>query len=115
MERMVSVRLAGEITFAEPLKPSRETVSLPQRLIEPHEKVYRLLFGYQHARPGDLLIVEPRTAAASGETVMVTFEGRIYIGYWWTKHERQELIIDDVFKPMASVQILGAINQIIRL
>ncbi len=65
---------------------------------------------------GDLVIVEPRSDASTGEKVIAQDgNGRIYIGNWWTKHRARELHIDPARKPMRKVSIMGVINHVVHL
>jgi SOS-response transcriptional repressor LexA len=65
---------------------------------------------------GDLLIVEPRSHAATGEFVIATIGGRAFIGRWWTKHGARSLL-DGTFHVIAqdpALRMLGAVTLIIR-
>lgn len=109
-----TVLLSGLVTFAEPLQETEERAQIPARLIEVHELVYKMAADFQDFRAGDLLIVEPRKTAASGERVLGLFKGKVYIGNWWTKNRKTELVVDPVLKHMRKVELIGAINCVVR-
>jgi hypothetical protein len=111
---LTTVAISGLLKFDEPIAPSEERVHIPARLIEVHELVYKMAGDFQDFRAGDLLIVEPREIAASGERVLATFRGKVYIGNWWTKNGKLELVVDPVLKHMRKVKMIGAINCVVR-
>jgi hypothetical protein len=63
---------------------------------------------------GDLLIIEPRNTAATGELV-IAFQGpRAYVGHWWAKHGLRELRSEHHEPITGDLQIAGAVNAIVR-
>jgi len=65
---------------------------------------------------GDLLVVEPRSHAATGELVIATLENCAFIGRWWAKHGRRALLDGD-FQAIAEapeLRVLGAITLVLR-
>jgi hypothetical protein len=109
-----TIQLSGVVAFAQPLTPSRESVELPERVIEPKERVYRITSDFQDMRAGDLLIVDPRVRIQTGERVLATFQGNVYFGNWWKKHGKTELVVDPTLKHMSKVEPIGVINCIVR-
>lgn len=107
------VKLSGLIHVFRPLIETSGVVEIPRRLMEKHERLYKMAADFADFRAGWLLIVEPRQQAATGEMVLASFKGDIYIGRWWGKHGKRELIVEDSLKNMSGVEILGAINQIV--
>jgi hypothetical protein len=61
-----------------------EIVTLPPEIVAPHELVYRV-HRAPGLRKGDILVVEPRNRAMTGELGLAVLDGRIYIGNWWRK------------------------------
>jgi hypothetical protein len=106
----IVVDIAGEIVCGEPLKPTAEQLSIPRRIIEPDELVYRVVFAFTHIQPGHYAIAELRSHATTAEMVLASFKGKIYLGRWWAKHGARELIVDPSLKPMRGVQILAVVN-----
>lgn len=107
--------VAGLITFAEPIVPTSERVQLPTRWVESHELVYRMGRTFEHFLAGDLLVVDPKQEPQTGQSVLATFENEAYIGMWWAKHKKNELVVDFAIKPMRGVTVVGVINLIVRL
>jgi SOS-response transcriptional repressor LexA len=119
----VMVRLAGDIVHGAPIdaRASGARVSVPQEKLDADDIVYRVagtdLRGHGIER-GDLLIVEPRPDgnAATGELVVVTLEGRTFVGRWWTKHGRRALL-DHALQPITEgreLRVLGAVTVVVR-
>lgn len=111
----ITVHIAGEIIGGEPLRPTSETISLPKRLIERAELVYRVVFAFDHMKPGTYAIAELRDSAATGELVLALFKDKIYVGRWWAKHGTRELVVDEALEPMRGVTILAVINLVVSL
>lgn len=109
---MQSFEIAGAIEQGEPLSIDAVPVSLPLELVEEYELVYRVRYvpGY---RPGDILIVEPRNHAATGELVVAVKGPRVYVGRWWAKHGLRQIKPDDG-DVIEGAEIAGAVNQIAR-
>jgi hypothetical protein len=107
------VRIQAEIEHGKPLFETSESALIPSEVLEDHELVYRVRRAPE-AEPGDLLIVEPRSVAATGELVVVTRGNNAYVGHWWAKHGREELR-EHPDKPLTGeFQIVGAVNLIVR-
>jgi SOS-response transcriptional repressor LexA len=107
--------LAGIIRPGSPVEPSEAFVGVPSVAMEPHELVYRIAEDFQHLQAGDLLIVEPRTTAASGEYALATHDGKAYVGTWWTKHKKRQLIVDPALQPIGgTITLIGVINFTVR-
>jgi hypothetical protein len=81
--------------------------------MEPHE----LLYSFRGSLPslglsdGDLLIVEPRKRAASGELVVASIGENLFIGHWWQKHGLRELREPET---KGDLRIKGVVNLIVR-
>jgi hypothetical protein len=107
------VRIQAEIEHGKPLVETSESALMPSEVLEDHELVYRVRRAPE-AEAGDLLIVEPRATAATGELVLVTRGQNAYLGHWWAKHGCTELR-ENSEKPLTGkFQILGAVNLIVR-
>jgi hypothetical protein len=104
--------LAGEIEHGVALFVAGQTASLPPELVEDYELVYRVrsVPGY---RKGDLLIVEPRNHASTGELVIAMRGPRVFIGRWWAKHGLRQLHVEggDILE---GCEVAGAVNQVAR-
>lgn len=112
------VTILAELVQGEPARQSGERVSLPASLLEVSEVIYRVadtsLAGLG-AQPGDLLIVEPKATANTGELVLAERRGRVFVGRWWAKHGRRDLVGEDGQKVIVrDAAIAGSINLIIR-
>lgn len=97
---------------------TEEVVMLPADRVAPGELVFRLATDLPSAglAAGDLLIVESRAHAATGEFVIATLDQRVFIGRWWTKHGTRRLL-DDEFRTITDAPklvVLGAITLIVR-
>ena len=114
--RETSIVILDEIAQGEPNRKNAGETNLPSNLLEVHEVVFR----YRGSLPslgiecGDLLIVEPRKKAATGEFVLVRYGENVFLGHWWTKHGRRELRCDDDRTITGKLQIIGAVNLIVR-
>jgi SOS-response transcriptional repressor LexA len=104
--------LAGEIEHGEPLYVTAHPASLPPELVEEYELVYRIRFAPGFSK-GDLLIVEPRNHASTGELVIAMRGSRVFIGRWWTKHGLKQVHVEngDILE---GCDVAGAVNQIVR-
>lgn len=114
-----SSRLAGLVSQGAAIVASEEHVVLPADRIGPGEQVFRVhedLLDFGLAA-GDLLIVEPRQHAATGEFVIATLGERAFVGRWWTKHGSRKLL-DHEFCTIADapeLMVLGAVTLIVRV
>jgi SOS-response transcriptional repressor LexA len=117
-ETTTSARIAGDIEQGAPLQYSKETVMLPAAILEAYEQVYRVAdasLSTLDLFEGDLLIVEPRRKAQTGELVIVRLDAQFFIGRWWAKHGRRDIVGDDGHTVIVSgATVLGSINLIVR-
>jgi Peptidase S24-like len=97
-EGTTPVAIVGEIGQGVRLGPSDATADLPSSLIEEHEQVYRVTDGslraFEMAR-GDLLFVEPKRKAHTGELVIAQLKDAVFVGRFWAKHGRRDLMSGD--------------------
>jgi hypothetical protein len=108
----IEVELSGEIEHGKPLLIAPEPVALPPEIVEPDELVYRVRRA-PGFRKGDILVVQPRNRAMTGELVLGVLGGRVYVGHWWRKHGLKQLRVEGG-ETLEGVVIAGAINQIVR-
>ncbi|HXH91107.1 MAG TPA: hypothetical protein VNN25_05965 [Thermoanaerobaculia bacterium] len=108
------VLLHAEFEHGKPLGDTAAVVSLPPKVIDDHEIVYRVRRAPDMKR-GDLLVIEPRSTAATGELVVATRGKNAYVGHWWAKHGRKELLEHPNKHLTGEFQIIGAVNLIVRL
>ena len=113
-----TIRVAGLLTPGTRIVPSNERVTLPADRIAPGEIVYRLGTDMPDLAlaMGDLLIVEPRQHASTGELVIATLQERAFLGRWWTKHGTRKLL-DSAFEVIADAPellVAGAVTLIAR-
>jgi SOS-response transcriptional repressor LexA len=91
--RDTSIVIFDEIAQGAPIRENAGEAHIPSHLLEVDELVYR----YRSSIPslgiecGDLLIVEPRKKAATGEVVLARCGEKAFIGRWWAKHGLREL------------------------
>lgn len=108
----IEIELAGELEHGRPLRLSVAVVRIPPEVIDEHEIVYRVRRAPDMEK-GDLLIVEPRNTAFTGEFV-VAFQGsNFFIGHWWAKNGLQELRVEPG-ETIEDVLIAGAVTAIVR-
>jgi hypothetical protein len=66
----------------------------------------------------DILVIETRSDghAATAELVLVMIETKAFIGRWWTKHGRRELLDDrlSLITDDARLHVIGAITVVMR-
>lgn len=108
------MRIHAEIDQGKPLFRTSESVLIASEVLEDHELVYRVRRAPE-AEPGDLLIVEPRAVAVTGELVIATRGKNAFVGHWWAKHGRQELREHGHETLTGEFHIVGAVNLIVRL
>lgn len=101
-----------------PIVASEEQVTLPGDRIESGDVVYRVAGGLPDVglADRDLLIIEPRGAAATGEFVLATLQECAFVGRWWTKHGTR-MLMDNEFRTIADspdLAVLGAVTLIAR-
>jgi hypothetical protein len=112
---LIEVEIAAEIEHGKPFVVSGALVRIPPEAIDEHELVYRVRRA-PDMRKGDLLIVEPRNTAFTGELV-VAFRGpNAFIGHWWAKHGLRELRLEPDNQTVdGELQIAGAVTLIVRM
>lgn len=116
--RQVTVPVIGMLTQGIPITTCDGHVTIPADRIEAGEVVYRI--GGELPEVGlaadDLLIVQPRQRAATGEFVIATRGDHVFVGRWWAKHGTRKLL-DDEFRTIADAPelvVLGAVTLIVR-
>lgn len=122
-DRMVTVALAGGVSQGAEIDASfaGEQVAIPADKIDRGDVVFRVaaanLRGFGIERD-DILVIEtrPEGHAATGELVLVTIETNAFIGRWWTKHGRRELL-DEVLSLITDdprLRLIGAVTVVMR-
>lgn len=116
--RGATIRVAGLLTPGTRIVPANERVKLPADRIASGEVVYRLGSDIPDLAlaVGDLLIVEPRAHASTGELVIATLEERAFLGRWWAKHGARKLL-DSAFEVIADAPellVVGAVTLVAR-
>jgi SOS-response transcriptional repressor LexA len=117
-ETTTTVPVVGEVAQGAPLRSSAETVILPAAILEGHEQVYRIAdssLAVLDIFEGDLLIVVPKKKAETGELVLVRLDAQFFIGRWWAKHGRRDVLdVDGQTVLVRGATIIGSINLIVR-
>jgi SOS-response transcriptional repressor LexA len=113
-----TVRIAGEIAQGVALLASADSITLPTATIEDHERVYRAadasLSEFEVSK-GDLLIVEPKRKTDTGEFVIAVLAEQMFVGHWWAKHGRRDVMAADGQQVIArGATVVGSINLIVR-
>ena len=113
--RETSIVTFAEIENGNVIRENAGEIYLPSHLIEVDELVFR----YRGSLPalgiecGDLLIVEPRKKAATGELVLARCGQNAFIGRWWAKHSLREL--QETGQSIeGELRIAGAVTVIVR-
>lgn len=112
-----TVTVEGEIGQGIALLRSVETIPLPAATVEEYEHVYRVAdaslaeFGVSE---GDFLIVEPKKKAHTGELVIAALAEQMFVGHWWAKHGRRDVVGTDQQVIVRGAKVIGAINLIVR-
>ena len=113
-----TVKVSGEIAQGVALLASVESITLPTATFEDHESVYRAAdtsLGEFDVSEGDLLIVEPKRKAHTGELVIAVLAEQIFVGHWWAKHGLRDVMAADGQQVIArGATVLGSINLIVR-
>jgi SOS-response transcriptional repressor LexA len=113
-----TVTVAGEIRQGGALLPSVGKITLPTVTVEEYERVYRAAdasLAEFDVSEGDLLIVEPKRRATTGEFVIAALAEQMYVGRWWAKHGRRDVMAADGQHVIArGATVIGAINLIVR-
>jgi SOS-response transcriptional repressor LexA len=113
-----TVKVAGEIGQGVALLALVESITLPIATIEDHERVYRAAdasLAEFDVLEGDLLIVEPKTKAHTGELVIAVLAEQMFVGHWWAKHGRRDVMAADGQQVIVrGATVLGSINLIVR-
>jgi hypothetical protein len=111
--RQSSIVIFAEIENGHVIRENAGEACLPSHLLEVDELVFR----YRGSLPslgiasGDLLIVEPRNKAATGELVLARCGENAFIGRWWAKHGLRELREPET---KGDLRIKGVVNLIVR-
>lgn len=113
-----TVTVAGEIGQGIALLRSVETITLPAATVEEYEHVYRVAdasLAEFDVSEGDLLIVEPKKKAHTGELVIAVLAEQLFVGHWWAKHGRRDVMAADAQQVIVSgATVVGSINLIVR-
>jgi SOS-response transcriptional repressor LexA len=113
--RETSIVIFDEIAQGTPIRENAGEAYIPAHLLEVDELVFR----YRGSLPalgiecGDLLIVEPRKKAATGELVLASCGQNAFIGRWWAKHGLGELH-ETGQSIEGELRIVGAVTVIVR-
>ena len=105
----------AEIENGQVIRENAGEACLPSHVLEVDELVFR----YRGSLPslgiecGDLLIVEPRKKAATGELVLARCGQNAFIGRWWAKHGLRELQ-ETGQNIEGEIRIAGAVTVIVR-
>jgi SOS-response transcriptional repressor LexA len=116
--RHVTVCVIGTLAQGMSIVASDEQVTLPGDRIERSEVVYRVAGDLPDVglADRDLLVIEPRAAAATGEFVLATLQERAFVGRWWTKRGARSLL-DNEFRVIVQgpeLTVFGAVTLIAR-
>ncbi|HEV7486294.1 MAG TPA: hypothetical protein VGQ65_11490 [Thermoanaerobaculia bacterium] len=110
-----SIVIFAEIENGQVIQENAGEAHLPSQLLEVHEQVFR----YRGSLPslgiesGDLLVVEPRKKAATGELVLAFCGPNAFIGRWWAKHGLRQL--QETGQSIeGELRIAGAVTVIVR-
>jgi SOS-response transcriptional repressor LexA len=113
-----TVTVAGEIGQGIALLRSVETITLPAATVEAYEHVYRVAdasLADFDVSEGDLLIVESKRKAHTGEFVIAVLAEQMFVGHWWAKHGRRDVMAADAQQVIVrGAIVLGSINLIVR-
>ena len=113
-----TVSVAGCVSQGTSLKPSKEKAILPVAVLEEYEFVYCVAdasLAEFDVSEGDLLIVEPKKKAETGELVLALLADQIFVGHWWAKHGQRDVVgADGQHVVVSGATIIGAINLIVR-
>jgi SOS-response transcriptional repressor LexA len=113
--RETSIVIFGEIAQGEPIRENAGEAFIPSHILEVGELVFRCRGSLPSLgiESGDLLIVEPRKKAATGEVVLARGGPNAFIGRWWAKHGLREL--QETGQSIeGELRIAGAVTVIVR-
>jgi SOS-response transcriptional repressor LexA len=117
-EAATTVTVAGEIGQGIALQPSVETITLPAATVEEYEHVFRVAdasLAEFDVSEGDLLTVESKRKAHTGEFVIAVLAEQMFVGHWWAKHGRRDVMAADGKQVIVrGATVLGSINLIVR-
>jgi SOS-response transcriptional repressor LexA len=114
-----TVPIIAEIRQGKPFRPSSQEITIPAAIYDTDEQVF---VAGDHsltdvgALEGDLVIVEPRSSVHTGELVLVREAEAVYVGRFWAKHGRRE-VMDADHAPLVTgdFTVLGAVTLIGRV
>ena len=112
----ISIVVFDELEQGKPIRAKAGEFPLPTKVIAVHELAYKFrgTVSDSGVEDGDILIAEPRKTAATGELVVVLQGGNAFLGHWWAKDGLRELRCDDERTIKGMLQIIGAVNLIVR-
>lgn len=115
---LTTVQATGTFSQGAPLTETSERTTIPVNTISPGELLFRVVGDMPDVglADRDLLIVEPRADAATGEFVIATLGQVAFIGRYWKKHGARSLL-DGAFHVIAEspdLRVLGAVTLILR-
>jgi SOS-response transcriptional repressor LexA len=117
-ETTTTVTVVSDVAQGAPLRSSKETAILPAAILEAHEEVYRVAdssLAGSDLFAGDLLIVAPKKKAETGELVLTRLDAQLFVGRWWAKHGRRDILGDDGQTVIVcGATVIGSINLIVR-
>ncbi len=113
----VMVVILADIGQGAVAQQNGKRVELPAALVDRHDVLYRVIDASLEpmgASSGDLLIVEPKDTASTGELVLAERRGKVYVGRYWAKHGRRDLVGDGDDVIVRAATIVGAVTLIVR-
>lgn len=113
----VMVVILADIGQGAIAQQNGQRVELPAALIDARDVLYRVIdgsLGRMGANPDDLLIVEPKETASTGELVLAEKRGKVYVGRYWAKHGRRDLVGDSNVVIVRAAKVVGAVTLIVR-
>lgn len=113
----VMVVILADIGQGAIAEQNGQRVELPATLVDRRDVLYRVIDGSLEpmgASSGDLLIVEPKDTASTGELVLAEKRGKVYVGRYWAKHGRRDLVGDGEVVIVRAAKVVGAVTLIVR-
>ncbi len=113
-----TVAIVADVRQGQEFQPTAARVTLPKELLARGEEVYCVVdasFAELGAKAGDLLIVEPKKTANTGELVLAREGDVLWVGRWWGKHGRRDVVGPDGQTILSSrATVFGSVNLIVR-